>query len=86
MVVNRVYPEIFLENQTVNSFNTNIVNAGCICSADGSIEVLNISGGTLPYRYFINGAQNSGTTFSNLAEGSYTIMVQIQIIANTVVL
>ncbi|MFN5629597.1 MAG: hypothetical protein ACK48W_09965, partial [Bacteroidota bacterium] len=74
-VQNYVYPAIFLEDQTINSFNTNTFAAGCNCSADGSIEVFGVSGGTLPYRYFINGAQNNGTTFSNLAEGSYTIMV-----------
>ncbi|MEM7485308.1 MAG: T9SS type B sorting domain-containing protein [Bacteroidota bacterium] len=50
------------------------------CLQNGSIEVQNVSGGTAPYEYsidgvtFVNGA--GAERFSNLADGTYTITVR----------
>ncbi|MCX2738923.1 gliding motility-associated C-terminal domain-containing protein [Pontibacter anaerobius] len=44
---------------------------------DGSISVGNITGGTAPYTYSINGTTfQSGTSFTGLASGEYTITVK----------
>jgi large repetitive protein len=47
------------------------------CLVNGSIQAINVTGGTTPYQYSINGTtyQNSNV-FSNLAPGTYTIIIR----------
>jgi large repetitive protein len=58
------------ENGTANTTPANCNNP------TGSIEIVNVSGGTLPYTYALNGGTpQSGTTFSNLVAGTYNVTV-----------
>ncbi len=47
------------------------------CLVNGSIQAINVTGGTTPYQYSINGTafQNSNV-FPNLQPGSYTIIIR----------
>jgi hypothetical protein len=57
------------------SINTAVENAGC-GTTDGSISVT-ATGGAIPYMYRINEeAFQSGSTFTNLANGSFTVTVR----------
>lgn len=52
-------------------------NPLCEDAANGSIAVASQSGGTAPFQYSLNaGALQSGTTFSGLGNGVYTMMIQ----------
>jgi len=47
------------------------------CLQDGIIDVQNVTGGTAPYEYSIDGVNFGGsTTFNNLTDGTYTITVR----------
>jgi gliding motility-associated-like protein len=49
----------------------------CFGDADGSIQIANVSGGTAPYLYSLNGAPFGSTAdFGQLAAGNYQIVVQ----------
>lgn len=55
--------------------NYTTITPSCIPGNDGSITV-NVSGGLPPYQYSINGgAPQLSNTFTNLAAGTYTILV-----------
>jgi gliding motility-associated-like protein len=53
---------------------TNIVNAACFNSSDGSITI-NVTGGTAPYTYAWSGGVTATTNPTNLAGGTYTVTV-----------
>jgi large repetitive protein len=58
------------------AFTTSVVDANC-GSADGSIEVTSVSGGTAPYQYSIDGGVfDVNNLFASLDGGSYSITVQ----------
>ena len=62
---------------TVVSFTSTPTNPTCNSSSDGSITISGISGGVAPYTYSIDGTNyQSGTTFSGLANGTYTTYVK----------
>lgn len=47
------------------------------CLQDGIIDVQNVTGGTAPYEYSIDGVNfGSSTTFNNLTDGTYTVTVR----------
>ena len=47
------------------------------CTSDGIITVSNVTGGTAPYQYSIDGINfQSGTTFTGITDGMYTITVR----------
>lgn len=59
------------------SFETTSTNSTCSGLNDGTITLLNISGGNAPYTYSIDGASYStDSIFSNLGEGLYDVYVQ----------
>jgi hypothetical protein len=56
------------------SFTSTPTNPTCNSSTDGSITVSSVSGGVAPYTYSIDGTNyQTGTTFSNLSNGTYTV-------------
>jgi hypothetical protein len=58
-------------------FDTDMTPVSCNGLADGQIEVINVTGGTAPYEYRIDGgAWQAGATFAGLAAGDYDIQVQ----------
>jgi len=60
---------------TIDSIN--ITPSTCLYTADGSL-VINISGGTGPFQFSIDGGQtlSASNTFTNLAPGTYIIVVE----------
>jgi hypothetical protein len=57
-------------------FTINPVNATC-GNANGSIAIGNVTGGTSPYTYSLNGgAFSANTNYSNLSAGAYTVTVK----------
>lgn len=73
------YGEVGTTNVTVTqpniiSFTSTPTNPTCNTSTDGSITVSSVSGGVSPYTYSIDGTNyQTGTTFSNLSNGTYTV-------------
>ncbi len=51
-----------------------VTGASCNTS-DGVIEVTNVTGGTMPYTYALDGVMQSSATFSSLSSGEYTVTV-----------
>ncbi|MBU3823158.1 SprB repeat-containing protein, partial [Flavobacteriaceae bacterium XHP0103] len=55
---------------------TATLTAPYTCTTDGTITVSSVSGGIAPYSYSIDGVNyQSGTTFSGLVNGTYTITI-----------
>ncbi|SDK60772.1 gliding motility-associated C-terminal domain-containing protein [Catalinimonas alkaloidigena] len=63
------------DGPTINKFL--LINPACSGGLNGEIRITEVSGGTGPYRYSLNGGayQESGV-FTGLAAGDYTIRVQ----------
>lgn len=59
----------------INEAEITILDESCELSANGGITIENISGGSEPYSYFIDGDPITGSSVSNLSEGSYLISV-----------
>jgi hypothetical protein len=56
--------------------NTIVNQISCNATSDGSI-IVNVSGGTAPYQYSIDGVNyQASNTFSNLSDGDFTIDVR----------
>jgi len=61
-----------IENATLD-----ITNPICHNDENGSLEILNVAGGTAPYEYAINGNEfSNNNTFTNLTSGDYDILIQ----------
>lgn len=59
------------------SFETTSTNSTCSGIADGTITVLDVSGGSAPYMYSLDGINYSeDSIFSDLTEGLYDVLVQ----------
>jgi len=59
------------------SFETTSSNSTCSGFSDGTITVLNVSGGNAPYMYSLDGINYSeDSIFSDLPEGFYDVLVQ----------
>ncbi len=51
------------------------IDPSCFETSDGMIQVINVNGGTEPYRYFLNGVQAEEDFMDNLQAGIYALMV-----------
>jgi len=69
---------IFIVAQLNGPTSLNVTQNDAICeSINGSINILNVIGGTAPYQYdFNNIGYSSVNSYSNLAQGTYTITVK----------
>lgn len=56
-------------------YELDIVNTTGVGVSDGQITIL-ASGGTSPFEYSVGGAYQTGNTFTNLSEDTYTISVR----------
>lgn len=59
----------------ISDSQLSIFDESCDENEDGSIEITNISGGTSPYLYFLDGELLPNSLAENLSEGSYLISV-----------
>jgi len=59
----------------INESLLSILDESCEENEDGTIMIDNISGGTAPYTYYIDGVLIDGALVDNLSEGSYLISV-----------
>jgi gliding motility-associated-like protein len=68
--------EVIINTNVPQLMTANIYNETCFEANDGWIVISNISGGTLPFTYTLNGnpTDNSGQ-FQNLAPGFYNIIL-----------
>lgn len=67
---------IISKNSTIN-FDVNKTLPSSCLATDGSISLINLSGGRQPYQYSISGQNSFGgtPTFSNLLNGTYIVTV-----------
>ncbi len=72
-----VYPKTIASPNAVSVSNPTIVSPTCKGSSDGQINLTNVSGGSTPYQYSIDGItyQSSGN-FINLQGGNYTVSIK----------
>lgn len=68
---------IILLNSSTGLTNADIIVTDAACEQqNGSIEVTNVTGGTAPYTYSLNGAPSGQNAFFNgLSGGSYTVVI-----------
>lgn len=60
----------------ITDLKTDFTDPLCFGAQDGSIEIVDITGGTAPFRYTLNGSIRNTGTFRNLKAGVYTVRVQ----------
>lgn len=66
-------------NLEVPTAQVNLSEITCFQANDGAIQVANVSGGTPPYMYSLNGGAFSNTTqFSSLGPNSYSLVIRDQ--------
>ncbi len=61
--------------ELINDSQLSILDESCDENGDGVIEIENISGGTEPYAYYLDGELLASPIAENLSEGSYLISV-----------
>ncbi len=69
---------IFIVPQLNGPTSLNVIQNDAICeSTNGRINIVNVVAGTAPYQYnFNNTGYSTASTYSNLAQGTYTITVK----------
>jgi|GEM_PF-3064421 len=68
---------IFIDNDTSIDNDVLTTDVSSCVGTDGSVQVTNVTGGTLPYEYSVNlGAYQTSDTFTGLAPGEYDIVVR----------
>lgn len=68
--------QIIKNTAAPKSLNAIYSNPACTAATNGSIDISNVTGGTAPYNYSINGGPSSGNSnFTMLASGSYLISI-----------
>jgi SprB repeat/CHU_C Type IX secretion signal domain len=60
----------------ITDIQTDFTDPRCFGDNNGEISVEDITGGTPPFRYSLNGNTKSGNTFTRLKAGVYTLKVQ----------
>jgi hypothetical protein len=65
------------------SFLTSQTNVTCYGGNDGEIVISNVTGGTTPYTYYVNGSSLGTTTIGSLNSGTYTVTVYDSISAQS---
>ncbi len=56
--------------------NVSVQNAGCSGACNGSITVSNVTGGTPPYTYKVDGVPLPGLVFNNICPGVHTFLIE----------
>ncbi len=67
-----IEPFVISTGSAAYTYSDRVVNASCNGTCDGSIEVLNLSGGTTPYTYNWAGGL-TGPLIQSLCAGTYTV-------------
>ena len=81
--------ETITQSVTINT-NSEItaqtqVNTNLSCVSEASVSIVNVSGGTPPYTYSLNGVNfQASPDFNNLSDGSYTFVIRDDIGCTTV--
>jgi gliding motility-associated-like protein len=75
--VSRDSVNISLNDDIPELMETMVTNLSCFAESDGVIEILSVSGGEMPYNFFIDGAPTEGNNeiIENLEAGTYILTV-----------
>jgi gliding motility-associated-like protein len=66
---------VFRNEDVPDAMETSIVDPSCFDTSDGMIQILNVDGGTAPFRYFLNGIQTESDFIEDLSAGVYSLLV-----------
>jgi gliding motility-associated-like protein len=66
---------VFRNEDVPDAMETSIVDPSCFNTADGMVQVLNVEGGTAPFRYYLNGIQSQDDFIDDLSAGVYSLLV-----------
>lgn len=60
----------------ITDLQTDFTDPRCFGDNNGEITVVDVTGGTPPFRYILNGVAKNSSTFTRLKAGDYTLRVQ----------
>ncbi len=66
---------VFRNENVPDSMEVVKIDPSCFETEDGLIQVINVEGGTAPFKYFLNGIQAEDDFMDNLTAGLYEVMV-----------